>query len=93
MTFTRTGDRWNKPATIAGFFILAVWAVLELFAPLARKPSDTVTHVALALGAGLISPIFLVDLVRAWRSTSPTTSPTAPVAAAVPQSSEGEVDG
>lgn len=90
MSFGRLSDRWKKPTTIAGFFVLVVWAVLELVAPLARRPSDTVTHLMLALGSGLISPLFLVDLVRAWRGTAPPASP--PAASVVP-SSEGEVDG
>jgi hypothetical protein len=91
VSFTRLSDRWKKPTTIAGFFILVVWAALELFAPLARRPSDTVTHLMLALGSGLISPLFLVDLVRAWRGTAPP--PASPPAVSVVPPSEGEVDG
>jgi len=67
MTFTRTSDRWKLPATVAGFFVLLLWAAVELFLPINRRPSDSVSHVLLVLGAGLVSPTFVVDLVRAWR--------------------------
>lgn len=96
MTFVRLSDRWKKPTTIAGFFVLLVWAVCELALPPARRPSDAVTHVMLVLGAGLISPSFVVDVVRAWRGSNgaaaaPPSSP--PAATVVVPSSEGEVDG
>jgi hypothetical protein len=68
---TRTSDRWKLPATIAGFLVLAIWGAIELLLPKVRQPSDAVTHVMLVIGAGLISPTFIVDLVRIWRASTP----------------------
>jgi len=70
MSLTRSGDRWKTPATIAGFVILIIFAAIALFLPHDRQPSEGVKYVLLALGAGLISPTFVVDLLRVWRGSS-----------------------
>jgi hypothetical protein len=66
-TFQRAGDRWKKPATIGGFALLALVTAIELLLPAANRPSDAIVHVMLVIGAGLISPGFILDLLRAWR--------------------------
>jgi len=80
MTLTRNGDRWKLPATILGFLIIAIFAATALLLPHDRQPSEGVKYVLLALGAGLISPTFVVDLLRVWRggSNKPPTGPPAP---------------
>lgn len=75
MTLTRHEDRWKKPATILGFFIIAIFAAIALLLPAVRQPSEGVKYALLALGCGLISPGFVIDLVRLWRSNSNTTPP------------------
>lgn len=73
MTFTRMSDRWKRPATIAGFAILIIFGALLLAVPKDRQPSDAVKYVTLIVGAGLISPGFIIDLIRAYRGNKTIT--------------------
>lgn len=77
MTLARHDDRWKKPATILGFFIIVIFAAITLLLPTARQPSEGVKYALLALGCGLISPGFVIDLVRLWRGTSSPPEPPA----------------
>lgn len=70
MSFTRAGDRWKMPATIAGFLLLLIFGWMMLVLPADRQPTDIVKYVLLGVGAGLISPGFIVDLVRLWRNNN-----------------------
>lgn len=76
MTLTRSADRWQKPATILGFFLIVIFAAIVLLLPASRQPSEGLKYALLAVGAGLISPAFIVDLLRTWRgSSSPPPGP------------------
>ena len=75
MTVTRSSDRWKMPATVAGFVILAIWGAIELLLPKDRQPGETTVRIILVLGAGLISPGFIVDLLKIWRGSGPTPPP------------------
>jgi hypothetical protein len=71
-TFTRSSDRWKLPTTAAGFLLLVIFGALVLLVPAERQPSDVVKYALLGIGAGLISPTFIVDALRLWRGGSGT---------------------
>lgn len=81
VTTTRWADRWKRPTTVAGFILLGVsllgWFILpddRLTATIFGKPVNLIVFGCLT-GCLLISPGFLVDQVRAWRSPGPPTGP------------------
>jgi uncharacterized SAM-binding protein YcdF (DUF218 family) len=61
---------------VAGFLLLVVGLILIVL----DRTDTTVIYVILVLGAGLISPGFVVDLIRAWRSRNGASNVTNPPA-------------
>ena len=63
MAFHRQGDASKKAWTIAGFLLIVGAGILRF----THTIGSTESIVCLVLGAGMLRPDFVVDVVRVWR--------------------------
>ena len=61
----RAGDAPQLRRTLFGVAILAFAIVLKFIQP---DVTDWLLIALVAIGAGMVSPTFIVDLVRSWRA-------------------------
>ncbi len=64
----RVSDRQQRRRTIFGATILMFAIVLKFVQP---AGADWLIIALVAVGAGLVSPAFIVDLMRSWRKSGP----------------------